>query len=471
MHVEGDSVVNDRFRSAKTSFIVWLIVFSASVVLAQQPDTAPPEQPAPQVPQRVDVAPIAQDSDITARLTRILEATEWFEQPEVRVEEGVVFLSGRVDNEQHKEWAGRLAGNTQDVVAVVNRIQVAQRSMWDLSPAWNQLRELARDTIRQSPMIVLGLLLLFATWVATGWSMRGASSFLRARLKSQLLRDVVSRAIAIPVFLLGLYLVLRISGLAGLALTVLGGTGLLGLIIGFAFRDIAENFLASVLISMQHPFARGDLIEVAGFRGYVQSVNTRSTLLMTLAGNHVQIPNATIYKGTIINFTSNPKARFDFTVGIGYEDSIAEAQAVALSVLHNHTAVVDDPEPLVLVETLGPATVTLRVYFWVDIATYSHLKVRSAVIRLVKRAFDEAGISMPDEAREVVFPGGVPVRILSEDQEEARIAKRDRPRDRDADKQMVDKAEGDLMSEAAEIQAQAKQARSPEGATNLLEDE
>ena len=463
--------MNNRFRSAKSSFVVLLIVFPASVVLAQQPDTAPPEQPAPQVPQRVDVAPIAQDSDIANRLTRILEATEWFEQPEVRVEEGVVFLNGQAEIEQHKEWAGRLAGNTQDVVAVVNRIQVAQRSMWDLSPAWNQLRELARDTVRQSPMIVLGLLLLFATWVATGWSRRGASSFLRARLKGQLLRDVVSRAIAIPVFLLGLYLVLRISGLAGLALTVLGGTGLLGLIIGFAFRDIAENFLASVLISMQHPFARGDLIEVAGFRGYVQSVNTRSTLLMTLEGNHVQIPNATIYKGTIINFTANPKTRFDFTVGIGYDDSIAEAQAVALSVLHNHTAVVDDPEPLVLVETLGPATVILRVYFWVDIATYSHLKVRSAVIRLVKRAFDEAGISMPDEAREVVFPGGVPVRILSEGQEEARIAQRDRPRDRDADKQTVDKAEGDLMSEAAEIQAQAKQARSPEGATNLLEDE
>ena len=113
----------------------------------------------------------------------------------------------------------------------------------------------------------------------------------------------------------------------------------------------------------------------------------------------------------------------------------------------------------------------LRVYFWVDIATYSHMKVRSARIRLVKRAFDEAGISMPDEAREVVFPGGVPVRILSEGQEEARIAQRDRPRDRDADKQTVDKAEGDLMSEAAEIQAQAKQARSPEGAANLLEDE
>src|SRR5690606_33959061 len=130
---------------------------------------------------------------------------------------------------------------------------------------------------------------------------------------------------------------------------------------------------------------------------------------MTREGNHVQIPNATIYKETITNFTANPSERFDFAVGIGYEDSITHAQAVALTVLREHAAVLDEPEPMVLAEALGPSTVSLRVYFWVDIETHSGLKVRSSVIRLTKRAFDEAGISMPDEAREVVFPQGVPI--------------------------------------------------------------
>src|SRR5690606_37970753 len=135
---------------------------------------------------------------------------------------------------------------------------------------------------------------------------------------------------------LGLYLVLKVSGLTRLAVTVLGGTGLMGLVLGFAFRDIAENFLASILISMQNPFASGDLIEVAGHTGFVQSVNTRSTLLITLEGNHVQIPNATIYKETITNFTAIPNARFDFLVGIGYDDSLTLAQSVALQVLLDH---------------------------------------------------------------------------------------------------------------------------------------
>ncbi|HCS51920.1 MAG TPA: mechanosensitive ion channel protein MscS, partial [Planctomycetaceae bacterium] len=210
--------------------------------------------------------------------------------------EGVVFLRGRTPNEAHKEWAGKLAGNTQDVVAVVNRIQVIERSMWDLSPAWLELQSLGKETVQNSPLIAVGLFLLFLTWMATKWSTQLAAYFLQRRVKSNLLRDVASRAVAVPVFVLGLYLVLKVSGLTRLAVTVLGGTGLLGLILGFAFRDIAENFLSSILISIQRPFAGGDLIQVAGFKGFVQSVNTRSTLLMTIEGNHVQIPNATIYK-------------------------------------------------------------------------------------------------------------------------------------------------------------------------------
>jgi small-conductance mechanosensitive channel len=276
--------------------------------------------------------------------------------------------------------------------------------------------------------------------------------------------------VAVPVFLLGLYLVLSISGLTGLAVTVIGGTGLVGLIIGFAFRDIAENFLASILISIQRPFASNDLIEVAGYKGFVQSVNPRSTLLLTLDGNHVQVPNATIYKETIVNFTANPRARYDFAIGIGYDDSIAQAQTVALAVLTSHPAVLDDPESLVLVESLGAATVNLRIFFWVDITKYSHMKVKSAVIRLTKRALTEAEISLPDESREVVFPRPVPVRMLSAEQAEA--AEHTRPTrtgtQAPESSAIAHTAEGDLASEAADVERQAKTARSPEGGTNLL---
>jgi len=461
--------------SSRESRVLGAVALSVAALLAPQAQAQTPDQrvpssegPVSEVPQRVDVEPTIEDTDIATRLTRILEATGWFEDPQVRVDEGVVFLSGRVTDVQHREWAGRLAGNTQDVVAVVNRIEVKEASMWDLSPAWTELRRLGAAAVREMPLFVLALLMLAATWGATKWTVRSTSSLFGRRLDSQLLRDVAARVVAVPVFLFGLYLVLRISGLTRLAMTVVGGTGVLAIVIGFAFRDIAENFLASVFISIQRPFGRGDLIEVAGYKGYVQSVNTRSTLLMTLEGNHVQIPNSTIFKDTITNFTANPNARFDFSVGIGYDDSITTAQSVALAVMRDHPAIINDPEPLVLVESLGAATVNLRIYVWVDISRFSQLKVRSAVIRLTKRAFEQAGISMPDEAREVVFPSGVPVRMV-----EGGAVQPDRT-DRETgiaeeDEAAAHSAEGDLSSEADEIEQQARQSRAPEAGQDLLE--
>lgn len=446
----------------------WLLL--PALVGAQQPEDAADLAPAdaPDVAQQVDVGAVTPDAAIAERLSNILAATGWYSDTQVRVDQGVVFLNARVEDEAHRDWAGRLATNTEDVVAVVNRIEVIETSPWDLSPTWESLRDMVAGAVRASPLILIALLLLVSTWFAARWTTGAARIALRQRLRSGLLRDVVSRAAAIPVFVIGLYVVLQILGLTGLAVTVIGGTGLLGLVIGFAFRDIAENFLASILLSVQRPFAINDVIQVAGYTGFVQSVNMRCTLLMTLNGNHVQIPNAIVYKETITNLTANPNSRFDFAVGIGSEDSITEAQSVALSVLQSHEAVLEDPEPLVLVESLGAATVNLRIYFWVDIRKFSQVKVSSAIIRLVKQALDDAGVSMPDEAREVIFPSGVPVRMLS-DADVAEEAEK-RPREtREQPQPEVSQAEGDLASEAAEIGRQARKSRAPEGGRNLLE--
>ncbi len=300
---------------------------------------------------------------------------------------------------------------------------------------------------------------------------RTTRSIIQQRFSNQLLQSVASRFAAIPVLLLGLYVVLRISGLSGLAATLLGGAGLIGLILGFAFRDIAEDFLASLMISVQNPFATGDRIAVAGHEGFVQSVNIRSTILMTPDGNHVQIPNSVIYKETITNFTANPNTRLGFVVGIGYDASIEGAQAIVRGVLREQEGVASDPEPWVIVETLGSATVNLRTYFWVDTSRFNGQKIRSAVIRAVKNAFEESGVSMPDESREVVFPTGIQVNLTRQAAGGAAPAHQpERPADQPhlttAEKQ---KTEGTLRSEAVEIGQQAQHARIPEQGPNLLE--
>jgi len=275
------------------------------------------------------------------------------------------------------------------------------------------------------------------------------------------------------VFLSGVYIVLRVSGLTQLALTVVGGTGLVGLAVGIAFRDITENFLASIFLSMQRPFETGDLIEVTEVTGYVQQLNVRTTILMTLEGNLVQVPNAKVYKSNIRNFTTNPSRREDFAITIGYHDSINEAQDIASKVLREHAAVLKDPEPSVLVDSLGTDTVNLRVYFWINGRDYSWLKVRSSVIRLTKFAFQQHGISMPDAPRKLIFPQGISVAVLHGKLDESTSATQAKPEIKvptlDAIDAVSTKAEGGLDSEASAIEQQARKVKPLKEKENLLE--
>ncbi len=415
-----------------------------------------------ELPGKVEVQPVARDDEIRQRIADILKTTTWFGEPMVTVQEGIVFLKGTTETDESRQWAGNLARNTEGVVAVVNQIEVVPTTVWDFDPTFQVLNDLARGFVRLLPLILVAVVVIAVSWLFARLTVHILRRGLIARSLSRLLREVLARAGGMLVMLAGLYLVLRIAGLTQLALTVVGGTGLIGLVLGIAFRDITENFLASLFLSLQQPFREGDLVEVANVTGYVQRLTSRTTVLMTLDGNQAQIPNSTVFKSTIRNFTSNPNRREDFIVGIGYDDSIPFAQEAALKVLAEHPAVLSEPEPLVLVENLGPSTVNLRVYFWLDGGRNSWLKVKSSVIRLVKRAFQESGISMPDEAREVTFPHGVPVHMIEREE-----AVKPAPAKPTVEPETVaTKAEAGLQSEAGEIKKQARKSWTP--GENLL---
>jgi hypothetical protein len=194
---------------------------------------APPIGQSTQVAERIEVQPVSSDQAIDRRLTRILEATGWVSDITVQVEEGMVFLDGRADSADYRTWAGALAGKTSDVVAVVNRIQVAERSPWDFSPAVSELQTLWEVSVQRVPRLLLGLLVLIVSGISAWLAAYGARRTLGVRL-NPLLREVAARLLGIFVLLLGLYLVLQVVGLSRLAATILGGTGLAGLVAGIA---------------------------------------------------------------------------------------------------------------------------------------------------------------------------------------------------------------------------------------------
>ena len=412
----------------------------------------------------VKVEPIAGDADIASRLTRILKSTGWFKNPQVLVRDGVVTLDGTAKTQENRAWAGDLAAKTEGVVAVINRIETKTDVVSTFGFARDELVGLARQAAQAWPLVALAMVIIALAWVISRLVGILARRFFSSRVDSPLLLAVAVKLFAIPVFLLGIYFVLQVAGLTRLALTVLGGTGVAGIVIGFAFRDIAENFLASLLLSVRNPFRKGDFIEVAGHQGIVQNLNTRSTVLLTLDGNHVQIPNSTVYKSTITNFSTNESRRTEFVIGIGYDSSTATAQTLILDVLRNHPAVLSQPEPLVLVDELGSAAVNLKGSYWFDSSTYAPNKINSALLRISKDALLRAGIELPDPAREVVFPRGVPITRASKTVEKGapqrrlRVAKVDKPQD-------VTASEGSLANEYPDLRNVEE---IPEASENLL---
>ena len=431
----------------------------------QRPEAAP-QQPK----KEVAVQPGANDAQIARRLQSILAATGWFITPKVASREGVVFIDGIARNQAQKTWATNLAESTEDVVAVVNRIEVWPEVQWDFSFVQRDLRELYWQAARSLPLVLLATIILAVSWgISVGVAML-ARRGLRHRIPSPLLLKFATRAIAIPVFLVGLYFVLKVSNLTGLALTVLGGTGIVGIVIGFASRDIVENFLASFFLSLQRPFRTGDYISVSGIEGIVQSLNTRSTVLLTLDGALVQIPNGMIFKDKITNLSTTPSRRSEFMVGVGYDCSIARAQELIREVLTNHPGVLPSPEPLVLVDSLGAATVNLRCLYWFASKTYSPIKIRSALLRQTKGILQEQGISMPDATREVVFPDGVPVHVLKSDGAQARSRRKAKPSPPTEKEESATGAEGGLTNEQSEIKANASAAQEEVEGENLLAD-
>ena len=195
-------------------------------------------------------------------------------------------------------------------------------------------------------------------------------------------------------------------------------------------------------------------------------MNTRSMLLLSPEGNHVLIPNATIFKNDITNFSTAPTRREVVTVGIGYDAQVAEAQEIIIDVLSNYAAVIDDPSPLVLVDELGSSTVSLKIYYWFDGKNFSQAKVKSAILRLIKKALVEADISMPDDAREIIFPEGVPVKMVdaSEAASSARAIE-DHPPESNA---AATESEGDLKNEREEVEEHARAAAPADQGTDLL---
>jgi small-conductance mechanosensitive channel len=185
--------------------------------------------------------------------------------------------------------------------------------------------------------------------------------------------------------------------------SLVAGLGVTSVAIGFAFKDILQNFFAGILILWRRPFRVGDQIRTNGYEGTVEEINIRSTRLKTYDGERAVLPNGDVYMNAILVRTAYKKRRVQFTVGVGYLDSIEEARATIHRILSETGGVLDDPGPWVYLAELAPSSVNFNVYFWVESEQANVLAVGDRVATGIKLALDKAGIDIPYPHTVVLF--------------------------------------------------------------------
>jgi small conductance mechanosensitive channel len=245
------------------------------------------------------------------------------------------------------------------------------------------------------PVIGFALLVLLL-FVGLSWLVGRWDSMFSRVTRNRFVQDMLRSGVRIALVLTGVALALHIVDATAIAGALVGTAGIVGIAIGFAFKDLVENYMASVLLSLRQPFQPNDHVDIDGFEGKVVRLTSRATVLMTLDGNHIRVPNGRVFKAVILNYSRNPRRRFDFAVGVAADADLAEAQDIGVGVLQRMPGVLDDPAPSSAIVELGDSSVPVRFFGWVDQQETNFGRARSEAIRLVKEALEAAGIELPE---------------------------------------------------------------------------
>lgn len=341
--------------------------------------------------------PPQNDNDrlLTSQLREAFRQVPGLDDVTLEVRGGVVVLRGTVPSLEQSLRAEELAQKLEGVLTVDNGLRIDNDVRERISPALAALNEKGRAFVAFLPLLGIALVVFITFWTLGGMVSRWKWLYPKIA-RNVFMQDMLRQVVAFFFGIVGALIALEILNATALVGALLGTAGVMGIAIGFAFRDLAENSLASILLSVRQPFSPNDHVIIDGQEGKVVRLTSRATILLTLEGNHLRIPNATVFKASILNFTRNPERRFSFTVGVDTDEDLSAALALAVDTLKTAPGVLEEPVPQCLIQALGESTVDLQLLAWVNQTDSEFLKVRSEAIRRVKEAFDEADIFMPE---------------------------------------------------------------------------
>lgn len=267
--------------------------------------------------------------------------------------------------------------------------------------ALDQMQAKLVQLIANAPLLLVAILIVLAAlWLGRVASQR-MHGLRRISRDNPYMDGMLRTAVRALIGLGGLLVALDLLNATSLVGAVLGSAGLIGLVLGFGFKDIAENYIAGVLLSLRQPFAPGDTVRIDSHDGKVVALTSRATILMTAEGSHLQLPNNLVFKSVLLNFTRNPKRRFDFEVTVDNRASWHVAMEQGLAAIASVDGVLADPSPSALVRAMGNDGGTLLFTGWIDQRHNDLARTRSEAMRQVRSRLRENGIAAPEPVQRV----------------------------------------------------------------------
>jgi small-conductance mechanosensitive channel len=307
-------------------------------------------------------------------------------------------------------------------------------NLWTLSPAFGEtataaveapdtVQEVAssiQDTVRgiwadfvdRIPFLVSGLAVLLFTWLAAALLSKIFARLLRRSRLRRSLQSLILRFIVIAVWIIGLLLAAMIVFPGLTPAKALGAMGIASVAIGFAFRDIFENFFAGVLLLWRFPFEIGDYIECQGISGRVEDVSIRMTTIRLISGELVVLPNSVLFKNPVEVLTSQNKRRVTIITGVAYSENVEQAVQVIENALQNCDSIKKKEEIQIFPRAFGSSSIDIEVAWWTDPLPVDIRRSRGEVVTAIKRALDDAGIEIPFPYRTLTFKDALPINVV-----------------------------------------------------------
>ena len=291
--------------------------------------------------------------------------------------------------------------------------------------ALGQVQEKLLHLVASIPLLLVALLIvLLASWLG-GVASRRMKIVKRISSTNPYMEGLLRSTVRTVIVLAGVVVALDLLNATSLVGAVLGSAGVIGLVLGFGFKDIAENYIAGVLLSLRKPFSPGDTVRIDSFEGKVVALTARVTILMTVDGNHLQLPNSVVFKSVLLNYSRNPKRRFDFETAVENGASWHAAMDAGIAAIASVEGVLTEPPPSALIRTLSNDGATLQFAGWIDQGRNDLARTRSEAMRRVRSSLRAADILPPESVQKVV--------LLRSEADPARTAENGHARDTSVD--------------------------------------